>query len=125
MHPPCQPPNFSLVGRDSDGIGAVVFYEELDGPAQIEVHLVAVATRYRRRGGGWADETMSVLFDTLTDRALELGVHQIAVLTWIDEGNRASQALCRRFGLRQTGVSDSTLQRWAGTILVGGASADP
>ena len=85
INPPCQPPNFALVGRDAAGIGAVVFYEEMDGPGQVEIHLAAVAQRFRRRGGGWADEMLSTLLDTLTTRALEQGIDLVDVLTWIDE----------------------------------------
>lgn len=123
VNPRCQPPNFCLVGRDSLGLGAVVYFEELDGPAQVEVVFVAVAQRLRRRGGGCADEAMRTLFDVATTRALEQGVDLVEILTWIDEENRPSQSLARRFGMMQARAEcgDPRLQRWTVTLLVGGA----
>ena len=55
-----------LVGLDSKGIGAAVWFEELDGPSMVEVRVGAVALRHRRRGGGVADEMVTVLFDAIT-----------------------------------------------------------
>lgn len=121
MKPPYPPPMYLLLGRDAEGIGAVVFYEELDGPSQVEVWIGAVALRYRRRGGGWADEMMSMVLDSITSRALETGVDIVEVGTMIDEGNRASQAMCRRFGLRQVAQREDGMQRWAAYLMVGGA----
>lgn len=117
-----QPPEYMLLGWDSGGVGAALYYEELDGPALVEVRVAAVANRHRQQGGGVADEMMTKLLDALTERALELGVDIVEVGTWVHEKNRASQALCRRFNLRQTALADDLgLQRWARTVPVAGA----
>lgn len=126
-HPPCQPPDFALLGRDKNGIGGFVFWEELDGPALVEIHVAAVALRLRGKGGGWADEMMRTVFDQLTGRALENQVEAVGVATWIHEKNRGSQRLCRRYGMVHTGKcmnGDPTLQRWTTQILVGGADIE-
>ncbi len=122
INPPCQLPNHCLLGWDGDELAAVAFYEELDGPAQVEVHAVAVGMPYRRKGGGWADEMLKTVLDEITLRAHEHGVDFVAVLAWIDGANRPSQDLFRRAGMRQTGVlAETTLERWSATYLVRGA----
>ena len=116
------PPQFMLVGSDAEGIGAAVWYEELDGAGNIEVRVGAVALRHRRRGGGVADEMVAALFDALTEKALHDGVDIVLVQTWVDERNRPSQAMCRRAGMHQLSEDpDGTLQRWGANILIGGA----
>ncbi|QSR27097.1 hypothetical protein CFH99_15835 [Nocardioides aromaticivorans] len=125
VKPPCRRPNHCLVGWDGDNLAAVVFYEELDGPAQIEVHVVAVSMAYRRRGGGWADELLRMTLDDITATAIEQGVDITSIVAWIDEGNRPSQDLFRRTGFRQVGVLEgSTLQRWALTLQIRGVEID-
>lgn len=125
-NPACRPPEYLQLGWDDEGIGAAIFWEELDGPGQVELHVAAVALRYRRRGGGVADEMMTHTLDALTTRALELGVDLVEASTWIDEQNRASQNMCRRFGFRQVAFKDDEgLQRWSGTILIAGTDAPP
>lgn len=120
--PPYPAPEFCELGWDKDGIGAAVFWEELDGPGQVELHVAAVANRYRGRGGGVADEMMTHAFDTMTVRAIEVGVDFIEASTWIDESNKASQKMCRRFGLRQVAFKeDENLQRWSVVLQVSGA----
>lgn len=122
-HPPAQPPDFMLVGRDAEGIGAAMFYEELDGPGLVELHIGAVAMRHRFSGSGVADEMMAATFDAITTRALEAGVDLVEIGAWIDPGNRGSQAMCRRATMRQTAVKDD-LQRWGTVLLVAGADFD-
>lgn len=121
--PPYPPPEFLLVGVDSDGLGGVAFYEELDGPHQIEIHFAAVAMRFRRRGGGWADEMLNAVFDAITTRALETGADLVEISTWIHEANRPSQRMARDVGMRQVAATqlEGHLQRWAVILLVGGA----
>jgi hypothetical protein len=127
-HPPYPDGEFLWLGRDSDGLGAVLFYRELDGPGQVEVDVAAVATRFRRRGGGWADELMTVLFDAITARAVEHGVDIVEIGTWIHEKNRPSHRMARTFGMRQLPGAipdDPALQRWGLLLLAGGADIDP
>lgn len=122
--PPCQPPHHALVGRDDEGIGGFVYWEELDGPAEVEVRVAAVATRFRGKGGGWADEMMRTLFDTLTLNAITADAQAVRVTTWIHEQNHPSQRLCRNYGFAHMGTflaTDPELQRWAAEILVAGA----
>ena len=66
--PPYQPPLFMIVGLDGEGIAAAAIYEELDGPAVVQVQFMAVALRCRGRGGGTADEMFGEIL-----RRLELG----------------------------------------------------
>lgn len=122
MKPPYPPPEHLLLGWDDAGIGAAVFWEELDGPGQVEVYLGAVAMRYRRRGGGVADEMMTELFDAITERAFEVGVDMVEISTWIHEGNRASQSMARRFTFHQTSFKeDEQLQRWSVFLQIDGS----
>ena len=111
-----------MLGWDAEGIGAAVYWEELDGPRQVEVHVGAVANRHRHQGGGVADEMLVTLFDILTERALDHGVDLVLVGTWIHERNRASQTMCRRNGLHQQALANEAgLQRWGADLLVAGA----
>lgn len=124
--PPCQPPDFALVGRDSEGIGAFVAWQEVDGPRAVQILGAAVAQRFRGKGGGWADEMMRTLFDTLTLRALDERIDAVAVTTWVHEFNHPSQRLCRNFGMAHTGAciaTDPAMQEWATLLLVGGAQS--
>lgn len=111
-------PCFMLVGRDRHGIGAVAFWEELDGPAQVEFRVGAVASRYRNRGGGWADEMFTKVLDEVTTKAMEHGVHVVELVTWVHEDNRASQRMCGRFNLRQVQQRDDGYQRWGALFVV-------
>lgn len=114
-------PGYVLLGHDPDGLAAVAYYEEQDGPAEVEIHLAAIALRLRRKGGGCADEMVTGLLDRLTARAIEAGVAQVVITTKIDEHNGPSQGLCRRFGLWHTGIlPNSTLQQWSGILPTGG-----
>lgn len=125
--PPCQSPDYALVGRDEDGIGAFLFWEELDGPAVVEICTVAVDMRFRHKGGGVAKEMMQVLFDTLTTRAMDQGVDAVLLNTWIHEKNLLSQRLFYELGVRHNGKcmnGDPELQRWTAQILVGGADVE-
>lgn len=117
--PPYAPPNHMWLGKDADGeIGAAWFHDELDGPGVIGVRLVGVAEKFRRRGGGCADELMTTLLDVTTERALVTGVHLVQILAYIDERNRPSQQLFRRFGFHQVADGPESLQSWYLELLV-------
>jgi hypothetical protein len=45
-------------GFDSEGLAAVTVVQELDGPAEVEWELGAVAQRLGHKGGGYADELL-------------------------------------------------------------------
>lgn len=119
--PPAAAPLHLWAGRDPKGFGAVLMYEQLDGPHQVDVHYVAVALRHRGRGGGAADEMMRTLMDNLTQDAMAQGAHAVQALAWIHERNAPSQRLFRRFGFQQVEEGPEGLQRWGALVLISGA----
>jgi len=118
LRPPLAPPEFMLTGHDEHGLAAVVTFEELDGPAQVELCLAAIARRLRGKGGGYADEMLTRALDAITTRAVEQEIGFVSLLTYVDERNRYSQELCRRFHLRHTAMAGPELQVWSGDLLV-------
>lgn len=110
---PCRPPRYLELGTDAEGIGAVAWYEETDGPAEVFLRLMAVHCRLRNRCGGYADEMVEHVLDRVTARAVETDTRDVAVTGHVDENNRASQAMCRRAGLRHVGMFDEHYQVWA------------
>jgi RimJ/RimL family protein N-acetyltransferase len=108
-----------IVGEDNEGIGAVAVFEELDGPVQVELSYMALAYRLRFKGGGYADEMGEETWQRIEARAIERGLHAVNLLALVDEGNVASQKLCRRLGLVHSGMRDATLQQWSGIQAIG------
>jgi RimJ/RimL family protein N-acetyltransferase len=107
-----------LVGLDSDGIAAVSYFEELDGPGNVSLMYMAVAERLRFKGGGFADEMASVTVDSILARGFEVGVASITLSAHVWEENEASQKMCRRLGLIHTGMFSPGAQVWGQEIIL-------
>ncbi|TDD11293.1 N-acetyltransferase [Kribbella turkmenica] len=119
LRPPYKYPLQMIVGEDNEGIGAVAVFEELDGPIQVELSYMALAYRLRFKGGGYADEMGEETWQRIEARAIEHGLAAVNLLALVDEGNVASQKLCRRLGLVHSGMRDETLQQWSGVQAIG------
>ncbi len=125
LNPPCAYPHEAWIGWDESGaIGAVVVLQEMDGPPQVDLDVVAVHLRFRRRGGGWAREAVRHALDTVTTTAHAAGVDVVEFGAWVHEDNRAAQKLLESFGLDQTAQRDDGYQRWARDVIVGGGMFD-
>lgn len=111
---------FVRLGFDHEGLAAVSVWQELDGPAEVEWQLGAVAARLRHKGGGYADELCRDTFDELTAHALEAGVNSVKITGRVWEENRASQTMCRRHGLRHVNNTKMPgVQVWHRELPVG------
>lgn len=126
FQPPYKPPLHLWIGRDGRGIGSVILFEELDGIAQVELCYGAVHNRLRGKGGGMADEMIQHALDEITYLAIDRGVDRVSLSAQVHEEHARSQDLCRRNGLRHTGMmaEGSPYQQWAMTLSVGQVSDD-
>lgn len=121
LEPPYTYPKQMLVGLDDHGIGAVSFYEELDGPGAVELSLMAVATRLRNQGGGYADEMFRVTLEEIEARAIQTGVPEVSLAGRVWHENHASQRMIRQHGFAHTGHAADGVQVWTAVMLAGGA----
>jgi predicted GNAT superfamily acetyltransferase len=87
-----------LVGEDADGLAAVAWTEDVDGPHDVFVRVVAVAARLRGQGGQHADELLDELKDRLANRADAAGANSLILTGNIDPSNEASRKLALRAG---------------------------
>ena len=110
--PPYQPPLFMIVGLDGEGIAAAAIYEELDGPAVVQVQFMAVALRCRGRGGGTADEMFGEILRRLEERAMQRRVDQVLVTGSIYGLNVPSQRMAFRAGMRHVDTFSTGVQEW-------------
>lgn len=112
-------PHKLRVGADAEGLAAVSYYEELDGPSDIYLHVGAVATRLRGKGGGYADEMIEDTLDAITAAAFAAGVTEVRVAGRIYESNRPSQEMVRRAGFRHVGNTQAPgVQIWSLDLLL-------
>lgn len=118
----CAPHEFFMLGWDDAGIGAAIYWEQLDGPGLVELRTCAVDNRHRRAGGGVADEMISLFISSCFEAALQEDVESVIAIASIHEDNRNSQDLFRRHQFAQTALADGDgLQAWSTEILVAGA----
>lgn len=113
LRPPYRAGCFLRLGYDGDGLAAVSYVEEIDGPDILEMALGAVALRLRHKGGGYADEMFADALDIITTRALAAQVVEVLLLGRVWEQNAPSQALCRRHGFGHTGDVGKGVQQWS------------
>lgn len=113
-----------LLGWDGHSeLGGVSSYRSL-GSARYALDVVAVALRYRHRGGGWALEAMSNTLDYLTADADADGYSLMQVGAKIHEKNRPSQRLFERQGFEQTDEEPDGYQVWSASFMIEGAKFD-
>lgn len=105
LEPFYKPPWFLLVGVQGGEIVAAAYYEELDGPGQVHVNLLAVAKKHRRAGGTVARELGQELQGRLIDRALQAEVDEILLTAFVHPENAASRRLCEEAGLAVTATT--------------------
>lgn len=119
VHPPVSLPDRCLLGFDGEELAAVVYFEELDGPAQVIIHAIAVSLDRRRQGGRLADETLAVALDHVVERALGHGVSHCQILAQIHRRNRPSQELFRRTGFSESHLhaDDGDLRTWQAVLF--------
>lgn len=119
LEPPYKYPKRLLIGTDAQGIGAVSHYEEVDGPARVELSLMAVSTRLRNQGGGYADEMFRVTREIIEARAIERGFDEVELVGYVWHENHASQRMCREAGLQHTRNAAEGVQVWTAKVPVG------
>lgn len=126
LRPPSSKSPFRMrVGEDAEGLAAVSYYQELDGPSDIDLIVGAVATRLRGKGGGYADEMLEDTLDSITARALAEEVRGVRIAGRIYEANRASQDMCRRAGFRHTGDTAAPgVQIWSLFLITDAAAIE-
>lgn len=124
VKPPPERGRHIWLGCEPDGtIGAVLVYEELDGPEIIDLALCAVSLNHRHRGGGVAREMFNVFLDNVTLLAdgARYPLDEVGIVAWIDERNRPCQLMVRDFGFEQLDQRADGLQRWGASLQVDGA----
>jgi hypothetical protein len=120
--PPHRHSKVLLVGEDADGIGAVSAYEELDGPAHIELSLMAVALRLKGQRIG--DEMAEFTLQTVVQRAVAKNVRQILAFGYVWHENERSKKMCRRLGMQHTGRGAPGVEQWSLRLAIEVAEAD-
>lgn len=117
LQPPVGPDQILLIGEDTSGIAAVTLTAEQDaGPAIVKLQAIAVATRCRGQGGGYADEALQVALEAVETRANNSGLKEFLAVGWIDPRNHASKLMCQRAGFVHLGNTPQALEEWGITI---------
>lgn len=96
LQPPAGPHQVFLLGWAGDVLTAVSTYTETDGPAQVELELMAVEISRRHDDRSVADEMVSVTLEHISQRAIAGSIRDVFVSARVYEENGASQAMCRR-----------------------------
>lgn len=112
IRPPMPAGDTVLIGRDSEGIGAVAWWFQMFGPSTVKIQAVAVALRLRGDGRRCGDELMDHALDRIAGDADAAAEDKVIVYAHIRPENGASQALFDRFGFFYVNDTDSGLQRW-------------
>jgi RimJ/RimL family protein N-acetyltransferase len=124
LKPVGEPGRTVLLGWDARGdLGGVSTYRAL-GSASFNIDAIAVAQRFRHRGGGWALEALSTTLDYITADADGDGYTTASVAAQIHEDNRPSQRLFESQRFEQTDVAPDGYQVWAAVLVVEGAVFD-
>ncbi|GAB2762233.1 hypothetical protein GCM10027273_44870 [Nocardioides pakistanensis] len=109
--PPMPTGDVLLVGRDSEGIAAVSWWYEHDGPGLVKMLAGAVALRCRGRGLRLGDELMEETLSSIAERAAAADLDHAVVWGLVHRSNAASQAMVDRHGFFYL-RDDGEYQEW-------------
>lgn len=96
LRPPASPGQLILLGEDDQGLGAVAWTAEVDGPHDVFVKVLAVALRLR--GQGYAQELLDEVVDRVANRADAAGADRVTLSGNVHVNNAASRRFCERAG---------------------------
>jgi RimJ/RimL family protein N-acetyltransferase len=110
---------------DQESIGAVCLFAPLDQPDQFKLMGVAVAMRYRRQGGAYADEAITQALQAAADQAAQHGRPHAYVTGFVHERNLASQRMCQRHGFMRVGPAPglASYEEWSIIVATDAAPA--
>jgi GNAT superfamily N-acetyltransferase len=87
---------------------------------------VAVADRYRGRGGSVADEAITVALEAAADHAAQQGQQRAYVYGYVHDKNLPSQRMCRRRGFTHDGAAPlANYQQWSVVVTLTPAYSAP
>ena len=89
-----------------------------------QIDAIAVAMRYRHKGGGWAHEALSTTLGYITADADENNYLHVKVAAHIHEDNRPSQMLFEKERFAHTDMYDDVHQVWSVELDIAGADLD-
>ena len=118
MKPPAPPGQMMLLGKDDLGLGAVAWTENVDGPTDVFIRVMALASRARNLGAGHADEMFEEMKDRLADRVEIAGADHLILTAKVDPRNEASRHLGERSGASVFAVDDP-FEMWVLPIIIG------
>jgi len=102
-----------LVGEDSVGIGALaLFARETSDWSRVDFMGLAVACRFRGKGGAHAREAMDRALTDMNGRAIDADIHRQFIVARIDKANKASKLLCGGAGFTYLEDMNETLEYW-------------
>ncbi|MBM7506537.1 hypothetical protein JOE61_000351 [Nocardioides salarius] len=105
------------VGLDADGLGAILFTQEVARGSEYDLAHGAVASRLRGRFAGQIGrEMLQDTFDRVVTRCVELGASgDVRVTGLIHRDNRHSKRMCGAAGLTCDGVNeeDARFEDWS------------
>lgn len=120
LQPPLGSDQILMIGEDASGVAAVSLSAEQDGSAAlVKLRAIAVATRLRGLGGGYADEAFHIALEAIEARARNEGLKDSFVVGWIDPRNNASKLMCERAGLAYLGETQGALEEWGIVVEIG------
>lgn len=119
LEPPYAYPRQLLVGLDRKGVAAVSYFEEVDGPARVELSLMALATRLRSKEKGHAEEMFRVTRELIENRAIEHGHQEVELVGYVWHENLASQRMCADAGLKHTDFAADGVHVWTARVMLG------
>jgi len=87
-----------ILGVDDDGIAAVAWTEQVDGPGDVFAKVIAVALRCRqRRDAHYGRELLTELQNRLASRADAAGERSLTITGHVHPRNKVCRALLQRF----------------------------
>lgn len=104
-----------LTGWSGESLAAVSVFQEVDGPAQVDIELMAISLEHRHRG--FAREMCNRTLEEIEDRALAADVTETLVNGYVWHQNIDSQRMCLANGGSLTETYDDGRQRWSRLLL--------